>query len=239
MRTFALAIAVCTTAVALGAEPGSPNSTTPGSTPAPATTAPAVARAPLHEHPILQRMLSRNNGLRSRIGLRPHRISPELTKAAQDHAVYMARTHDFNHYSNLGPNGRAGKYGYRGSIRENIAMGQGDVDGAFSAWQASGAHWASIVSGTMDAGFGYAVSANGTPFWVAVYGYPAAPPKTAAPATTSPAKPPVTAPMTPQSAPTMAPRTSAPAVAPATEAPPARPASAPMPKAPPATAGRS
>ena len=40
-------------------------------------------------------------------------------------------------------------------------------------WQHSGGHWASIISDTSDAGFGYAVTDSGTPFWVGVYGYPA------------------------------------------------------------------
>ena len=84
----------------------------------------------------------------------------------------MARTHDFSHYSNGGPWARALKYGYQGSIRENIAMGQRSIDSAFTDWRNSGGHWASIISNTTDAGFGYAISADGTQFWVGVYGYP-------------------------------------------------------------------
>ena len=41
-------------------------------------------------------------------------------------------------------------------------------------WQASGAHYASIVSNTTDAGFGYAVSASGTAYYVGIYGTPPA-----------------------------------------------------------------
>lgn len=124
----------------------------------------------LHEHPTLLRMLARNNSLRGRLGLRPHRISPELTKAAQDHAVYMARTGSFSHYSNGGPQNRARRWGFRGMVRENIAWGQRDVDDAFHSWQNSSGHWASIVSNTTDAGFGYAVGNDGRGYWVAVYG---------------------------------------------------------------------
>ena len=130
----------------------------------------ALKRPLLHEHPTLQRMLGRNNSMRTRQGLRPHRINPELTKAAQDHAVYMAKTGSFSHYSNGGPQGRAAKWGFKGMVRENIAMGQHNVDHAFSTWQGSSGHWASIVSQTTDAGFGYAVSPNGQGYWVAVYG---------------------------------------------------------------------
>jgi uncharacterized protein YkwD len=130
----------------------------------------AVAAQPLHQHPTLLRMLGRNNALRGRLGLRPHRINPELTKAAQDHAVYMARTGSFSHYSNGGPQGRALRWGFRGMVRENIAWGQHNVDAAFNSWQNSSGHYASIVSNTTEAGFGYAVGRDGRGYWVAVYG---------------------------------------------------------------------
>lgn len=124
---------------------------------------------PLHRHPTLFGMLVRNNLIRRRVGLPPHRMNPALTAAAQDHANYMARTGQFSHYTNGGPQGRAYKYGFEGGVRENIAMG-GNVDTAFSMWQASGAHYASIVSNTTDAGFGYAIGANGVAYFVGVYG---------------------------------------------------------------------
>src|SRR5437868_12140095 len=76
---------------------------------------------PLHRHPTLFGMLVRNNNLRRRVGLWPHRMNPALTAAAQDHANYMARTGQFSHYVNGGPSGRAYKYGYTGGgVRENI-----------------------------------------------------------------------------------------------------------------------
>ena len=124
---------------------------------------------PLHRHPTLFGMLVRNNNLRRRAGLWPHRMNPALVAAAQDHANYMARTGQFSHYTNGGPQGRAYKYGFGGGVRENIATG-GNIDTAFSMWTASGAHYASIVSGTTDAGFGYAVGANGSSYFVGLYG---------------------------------------------------------------------
>jgi uncharacterized protein YkwD len=124
---------------------------------------------PLHRHPTLFGMLVRNNNIRRRVGLMPHRMNPALAAAAQDHANYMARTGQFSHYTNAGPQGRASRYGFGGGVRENIATG-GGVDNAFAMWQASGAHYASIVSGTTDAGFGYAVGPNGATYYVGVYG---------------------------------------------------------------------
>ena len=124
---------------------------------------------PLHRHPTLFGMLTRNNNIRRRIGLRPHRMNPALAAAAQDHANYMARTGQFSHYTNGSPQSRANKYGFGGGVLENIATG-GGPDTAFSMWQGSGAHYASIVSNTTDAGFGYAVGSNGATYFVGIYG---------------------------------------------------------------------
>lgn len=115
-------------------------------------------------------MLARNNSARTSRGMRPMILSNRLTAAAQNHANYMARTGGFSHYSNGGPQGRAAMYGFRGGVRENIAMGQPTVESAFSTWTASGAHYANMMSHSDVAGFGYAVSANGQAYWVAVYG---------------------------------------------------------------------
>ena len=126
----------------------------------------------LHRNATLFGMLTRNNAMRRRAGLLPHRMNPALTLAAQDHANYMARTGQFSHYTNNGPQGRASKFGFHGGVRENIAMGGGGMDYAFAMWQNSGAHYASIVSGTTDAGFGYAVNSGGTAYFVGVYATP-------------------------------------------------------------------
>ena len=129
-------------------------------------------KPPLHQHPTLLDMLKRNNELRRPQELRSHRINPLLTKAAQDHAWFMARTGQFSHFSNGDPKKRATKFGYQGSLRENIALGQTSVKEAFQDWRNSNGHWRSIISKTTDAGFGYAISKDGQTYWVAVYGTP-------------------------------------------------------------------
>lgn len=138
------------------------------------TVSTTSAPAPLHEHPTLLSMLRRNNELRGSVGLRPQRINAVLTRAAQNHAWYMARSGSFSHYSNYGPEGRARRFGFGGNVRENIAMGHRNVGTTFVGWRNSGAHWSSIVCDAPEVGFGYALSPNGTPYWVAVYGYPTA-----------------------------------------------------------------
>jgi uncharacterized protein YkwD len=143
--------------------------TSSSTTAAAAQSRPVQQARPLHRHPTLFGMLVRNNNLRRRAGLSPHRMNPALVAAAQDHANYMARTGQFSHYTNGGPQGRASRYGFGGGVRENIATG-GGVDTAFQMWTASGAHYASIVSATSDAGFGYAIGPNGASYFVGVYG---------------------------------------------------------------------
>src|SRR5262245_43289767 len=113
-RFITLALVVCSTA-AFAAD-NQPTKATPASS----STA-AAAKPALHRHPTLLGMLRRSNDVRRRLGLRPHRINPVLTKAAQDQANYMAQTGQFSHYVNGGPQYRAGKYGFRGGVLENLA----------------------------------------------------------------------------------------------------------------------
>lgn len=166
MRTTFWIGAVLCVSVAAADDAAKPNASS-GENSSQVQAAPQVR--PLHRHPTLFGMLVRNNNIRRRVGLAPHRMSPALAAAAQDHANYMARTGQFSHYTNDGPQGRANKYGFGGGVRENIATG-GGLDNAFAMWQNSGAHYASIVSGTTDAGFGYAVGPSGATYFVGLYG---------------------------------------------------------------------
>ncbi|HEX5106312.1 MAG TPA: CAP domain-containing protein [Pirellulaceae bacterium] len=164
-RLISLGLVICTS-VAL-ADEGSSGAA--GSGQASSAQGSTAARRPLHRHPTLLGMLRRNNDVRRRLGLRPHRLNPALTKAAQDQANYMAQTAQFSHYVNGGPQYRAGKYGFRGGVLENIAYGSRSVDSTFAMWVGSSGHYASIVSNTSDAGFGYAISPSGQCYWVGVY----------------------------------------------------------------------
>jgi len=128
---------------------------------------------PLHEHPTLLAMLKRNNEIRASVGLKPQRINLALCKASQDNAVFMARTGHFDH---RGPNGspwdRAARYGYKGSVRENIAYGYYTVAKAFWGWRNSRSHWDAMICDAPECGFGYYVAESGRPYWVTLYGYP-------------------------------------------------------------------
>ena len=136
-----------------------------------AVITPDLARTPtLDKHPTLVQMLEENNRQRASVGLPPQTMSLELTRAAQDHAWYMAKTGNFSHYSNGGPVARGHRYGYDGPLSENIALGYETISAVFQGWRTSSGHWANITSNATRAGFGYAISSDGTCYWVGMYG---------------------------------------------------------------------
>jgi uncharacterized protein YkwD len=134
---------------------------------------PEVKPVPLHEHPTIVEMWKASNQLRLGQRLAAHRLDPQLCQAAQSHAVYMASTGRFDHFAGgSSPSSRAARFGFRGvAWRENIGWNYQTVPSVFQGWRSSQGHWAAIISqDTTDAGFGYAIGANGQPYWVAMYG---------------------------------------------------------------------
>jgi uncharacterized protein YkwD len=129
-----------------------------------------VALASYSGNATAQMMLDRNNQIRGSRGMPAQRLSDRLTNAAQQHASYMARTGQFSHNVNGSPQSRAAMFGFTGGVRENIAMGQTSVSGAFQDWVNSSGHYTNLMSQTNAAGFGYAVNSSGQGFWVAMYG---------------------------------------------------------------------
>ena len=132
----------------------------------------------LHKHPTVMAIYKHNNQIRETKGLPPHRLSLQLTQAAQDQAVYLAQTHDFEHITknNGSPGTRAARYGYQGIVRENLGRAPVDkqwtIDVAFRKWRESESHWQSIIGDFKEVGFGYAIAQDGTQYWVALYGKP-------------------------------------------------------------------
>lgn len=140
-----------------------------------ATVAVAACRADEAEDDTIEvrrAMLTRNNSIRTTRSLQPHKENAALMAAAQDHARYMARNRVMSHHSNAGPAGRAARRGFGAGVLENIAYGYSSVDGVFTTWTNSGGHYANMTSLTTDAGFGWAIAVDGTPYWCAVYGTP-------------------------------------------------------------------
>ena len=89
---------------------------------------------------------SLNDTYRVSRGLRPHKLDAELCGLSQRWAEHMASR---------------GWMGHGGG--ENIvAYGTSTVPSTMTMWRASGPHNAHLLSGTTRAGWGHAVSANGT-----------------------------------------------------------------------------
>jgi uncharacterized protein YkwD len=138
-------------------------------------TAKAEEPKPLHKHPTLLKMLTRNNFLRKRSSRHAQKMNEDLTEAAQDQANYMARTGYYDHYVNGNPSARATRHGFRGAYAgEIIHRGPSTIDGAFDGWMRSPPHHSILMGGAQEAGFGYAVSTGGTAYWVGLYGTAAA-----------------------------------------------------------------
>lgn len=121
----------------------------------------AIAASPLED----------NNAIRARYGKPAMQIDARLQAAAQDHANFMAAHRSMNHFSNGGPQARAARHGFSGSVAENIAMG---AENPWGLWVNSPGHFRSIIGNYNVCGIAVAHS-GGTPYWCAVYGNAAAP----------------------------------------------------------------
>lgn len=95
----------------------------------------------------------RERGLR---GLLQQRLDRRLCDLAQRWAETMASRGSMYH-SSLG-------------ISENVAYGYGSPESAISAWINSGGHYANLMSGYEDVGFGAAQDSGGTWYWCSLHG---------------------------------------------------------------------
>lgn len=117
-------------------------------------------------------MLAANNHLRVDVlHSAPQSLSDKLSKAAENQAIYMAMTGDFEHYGSNGtPGTRAALYHYNGVVKENLAKGFRNIADVFEGWRNSPTHWKAIQADYDEVGFGRAEAADGTIYWVALYG---------------------------------------------------------------------
>jgi len=123
-------------------------------------------------------LLKLTNSERRKVGLAPLRLSSQLTRAAQSHAMDMARNRYFNH---TGLNGssmvdRAKATGYKySSLGENIAASRATPEGTIRQWMNSAGHRANILNSKFtEIGFGFANEPNSPyrHYWVQVFGTP-------------------------------------------------------------------
>jgi len=123
-------------------------------------------------------LLKLTNLERQKRGIAPLTLSSQLSKAAQLHAIDMAKN---NYFSHTGRNGssisdRAKANGYKYSrLGENIAAGRSTADGTIKQWMNSAGHRANILNPKFtEIGFGYAniPNSNYQHYWVQVFGTP-------------------------------------------------------------------
>jgi uncharacterized protein YkwD len=109
--------------------------------------------APFEPSEVQSHMASLNDTYRVSRGLWPHKLDAELCGLSQRWAEHMAAR---------------GWMGHGGG--ENIvAYGTASVPATMAMWRASGGHNAHLLSGTTRAGWGHAVSANGTHYWAGAF----------------------------------------------------------------------
>lgn len=131
---------------------------------------------PLDETDVAEQMLTESNRIRAASGKPPQTLDQRLCQAAQDQANYCASTGYFDHYVNGNPRRRAAKYGFPvqdenslDSVKENLAGNFHSVPNAFSGWQRSSGHYATMLEDRPLCGFGMATGRSGNVF-CAVYG---------------------------------------------------------------------
>ncbi len=125
---------------------------------------------------ITEQMLAENNRIRAAAGKPPQQLDQRLCQAAQNQADYCARTGAFDHYVNGNPRKRAASFGFPiqhendlNSVKEILAGNFSNIPNAFSGWQQSSGHYATMLEDRPLCGFGVARGGFGN-VWCAVYG---------------------------------------------------------------------
>ena len=105
-------------------------------------------------------MLARVNAARRSAGLAPLRRSPDLDRAAQEHARDLLERGYFEHVSPEGatPMSRASAAGYRGLVSENLHRRTGSTEAVLDDWLRSPGHRRNLLDpGASDLGVGLAI----------------------------------------------------------------------------------
>ena len=113
------------------------------------------------------------NSERAAQGLMALQKDSRLAALAQQKAEDMAKNQYFSHtsptYGSAFDMLKAAGYSYK-TAGENIAMGQKSAASVMDGWMHSSGHRANILHTSYEKiGVGYAVSADGTPYWVQIF----------------------------------------------------------------------
>jgi uncharacterized protein YkwD len=121
----------------------------------------------------VQEIVALTNRERAKACVAPVKLNESLSAAAAAHARDMADKRYFDHRSpkGEGPDQRCRKAGYPDWTGENIFMGPASAKEAVEGWMASAGHKKNILNGeSQEIGVGVARAANGTTYWVQVFG---------------------------------------------------------------------
>lgn len=133
--------------------------------PAVVMTAPSASEAEL----LAAEVVRLTNLERAAAGRSPLTVHPAVSSAAMAHSADQAATGRMSHIGSDGSDGgtRLTRAGFTWSAwGENVAAGQSTAADVVSAWMASSAHRANILSSTSRViGVGVATSPNGTRYW--------------------------------------------------------------------------
>lgn len=136
------------------------------STPSERTIGPVVLSSDVSYSSSDEQLLHLHNQVRRSLGLAPLDLDPRLTEYAQNWAETMASQNSMTHSRLTFLPGS----GFR-SAAENIAFNQGSTTQVTQSWLNSPGHRRNILNRThRAAGFGLARTAEGRPYWCAVFG---------------------------------------------------------------------
>jgi uncharacterized protein YkwD len=148
----------------------------PHVTPPPAETPPTIPAGPVTPADVAEArragLLASHNAIRASMNLPPLAQSTVLGAAAQAYASRLARDRLLSHEdgSTLETRLRQVNYPFT-SAGENIAAGYTTPNAVMSGWVGSPLHFKNIVGPAFrEVGFGFALSADGTPYWCADFG---------------------------------------------------------------------
>lgn len=150
-----------------------------GPTPTPPDKPPVEPepKPPGYQDPVLQDLYQLHNWTRSayEVPSAEITISAQLTRAAHQHANWMARNEKMSHTGDGGSSfwDRVRAAGYRGrGGGENIAAGYKTADAVMQGWMRSPGHERNILNRNWEhIGLGYAKSPKGRIYWCAVFAY--------------------------------------------------------------------
>lgn len=120
-------------------------------------------------------VLSLTNRERAKEGLAALRPQENLTRAASDLATNLASCNRFEHQDTYGRGlaERVEAAGFKSwtGLAENIARGQASASRVVTAWLTSPGHRKNIFGPSYtELGVGLAYAADGTPYWVQIFG---------------------------------------------------------------------